>query len=79
MMTEKISVYVDEKLHRILKAEAAQRGKSLSQFMIDAAVYSLHTPDRKKLAAAMDSVREAQEEYYTREELLEMRKDGRRY
>jgi hypothetical protein len=78
-MTEKISVYVDEKLHRILKAEAAQRGKSLSQFMIDAAVYSLHTPDRKKLAAAMDSVREAQEEYYTREELLEMRKDGRRY
>jgi hypothetical protein len=79
MMAEKISVYVDEKLHRILKAEAAQRGKSLSQFMIDAAVYSLHTPDRKKLAAAMDSVREAQEEYYTREELLEMRKDGRRY
>lgn len=78
-MAEKISVYVDEKLHRILKAEAAQRGKSLSQFMIDAAVYSLHTPDRKKLAAAMDSVREAQEEYYTREELLEMRKDGRRY
>lgn len=78
-MTEKISVYVDEKLHRILKAEAAQRGKSLSQFMIDAAVYSLHTPDRKKLAAAMDSVREAQEDYYTREELLEMRKDGRRY
>jgi uncharacterized protein (DUF1778 family) len=79
MMAEKISVYVDEKLHRILKAEAAQRGKSLSQFMIDAAVNSLHTPDRKKLAAAMDTVREAQEEYYTREELLQMRKDGRRY
>lgn len=78
-MAEKISVYVDEKLHRILKAEAAQRGKSLSEFMIDAAVYSLRIPDRKKLAAAMDSVREAQEEYYTREELLQMRKDGRRY
>ena len=48
-MAEKISVYVDEKLHRALKA------------------------------AAMDSVRESQEEYFSREELLEMRKDGRRY
>lgn len=78
-MAEKISVYVDEKLHRALKAEAAQRGKSLSQFMIDAAVNALHTPERKKLAAAMDTIREAQEEYFSAEELLEMRKDGRRY
>ncbi len=77
-MTEKISVYVDEKLHCDLKAAAAQRGKSLSQFMIDAAINSLHTPDRKIMAAAMDSVRESQEEYYSREELFEMRKDGRR-
>jgi uncharacterized protein (DUF1778 family) len=78
-MAEKISVYVDEKLHRAFKAEAIQRGKSLSQFMIDAALYSLHAPDRKVLAATMDSVRESQEEYFSREELLEMRKDGRRY
>lgn len=78
-MAEKISVYVDEKLHRALKAEAAQRGKSLSQFMIDAAVNALHAPDRKKLAAAMDTIREAQEEYLSTEELLEMRKEGRRY
>lgn len=48
-MAEKISVYVDEKLHRVLKAEA------------------------------MDSVRESQEDYYSREDLLEMRKDGWRY
>ncbi len=48
-MAEKISVYVDEKLHRAFKAEV------------------------------MDSVRESQEEYYTRDDLLEMRKDGRRY
>jgi uncharacterized protein (DUF1778 family) len=77
-MAEKISVYVDEKLHRVLKATAVQRGKSLSQFMIDAALYSLQAPDRKVLAVAMDTVRESQEEYYSREDLLEMRKDGRR-
>jgi uncharacterized protein (DUF1778 family) len=76
-MAEKISVYVNEKLHRTLKAAAVQRGKSLSQFMVDAAVYTLHAPDRKILAASMDSVRESQEEYFSREELLEMRKDGR--
>jgi len=78
-MAEKISVYVDEKLHRALKSAASQRGKSLSQFMIDAALYALHTPDRGKLAAAMDSVREAQEEYFSTEELLKMRKEGWRY
>ena len=78
-MAEKISVYVDEKIHRALKTAASQRGKSLSQFMIDAALYSLHTPDRKSLAAEMDSVRESQEEYYSREDLLKMQKDGRRY
>jgi hypothetical protein len=78
-MAEKISVYVDEKLHRALKTAASQKGKSLSQFMIEAALHSLHAPDRKKLAVAMDSVRESQAEYYSREELLEMRKDGRRY
>ncbi len=78
-MAEKISVYVDEKLHRTLKAAAVERGKSLSQFMIDAAIYTLHAPDRKTLAASMDSVRESQEEYFSRKELLEMRKDGRHY
>lgn len=78
-MAEKISVYVDEKLHRAIKATAVQQGKSLSQFMVDAAVHAMHAPDRKKLAAAMDTVRESQEEYFSREELLKMREDGRRY
>ena len=78
-MAEKISVYVDEKLHRALKATAVQQGKSLSQFMVDAAVRALHTPDRKALAFAMDAVRESQEEYFSKKELLEMREDGRRY
>jgi len=78
-MAEKISVYVDEKLHRALKVTAAQQGKSLSQFMVDAAVRALNVPDRKSLASAMDVVRESQEEYFSRKELLEMREDGRRY
>ncbi len=78
-MAEKISVYVDEKLHRTLKAAAAERGKSLSQFMVDAALRSLSTPNRKSLSMAMDSVRESQEGYFSREELLDMRKDGRRF
>ncbi len=78
-MAEKISVYLDEKLHRALKAAAVQQGKSLSQFMVDAAIRALHAPDRKVLAAAMDAVRESQEEYFSKEELLKMREGGRRY
>jgi len=78
-MAEKISVYVDEKLHRALKATAVQQGKSLSQFMVDAAVRALHAPDRVVLAAEMDTVRESQEEYFSRDELLKMRENGRRY
>ncbi len=78
-MAEKISVYVDEILHRSLKAAAAQRGKSLSQYMIDAAIQTLHMPDRKTVSAGMDTVRESQEAYFSREELLKMRKDGGRY
>jgi len=78
-MAEKISVYVDEKLHRALKAKAVQQGKSLSQFMVDAAVRALYAPDRKELAAEMDTVRKSQEDYFSREELLNMREDGRRY
>jgi len=78
-MAEKISVYVDEELHRALKATAVQQGKSLSQFMVDAAVRALNVPERKALASAMDVVRESQEEYFSRKELLDMREDGRRY
>ncbi len=78
-MAEKISVYVDEKQHRLLKAAAAQRGKTLSQYMVDAAMQTLFIPGRKTVAADMDTLRESQEEYFTREELLEMRNEGRRY
>lgn len=78
-MAEKISVYVDEKLHRSLKAAAAQKGKTLSQYMVDAALQTLYKPDRKVLSADMDAVRESQDEYFSREDLLDMRKEGRRY
>lgn len=72
-MAEKISVYVDETLHRALKATAVQQGKSLSQFMVDAAVRALHALDRKVLATAMDIARKSQEDYFSRKELLKMR------
>ena len=78
-MAEKISVYVDEKLHRTLKSAAVIRGKSLSQFMVDAAIRSLNIPDRETVGAKMDMIRESQEAYFSREELLKMRNEGRRY
>ncbi|MFO7952962.1 MAG: hypothetical protein R6U91_09210 [Bacillota bacterium] len=78
-MAEKISVYVDEKLHRIFKAAAVQRGKTLSQFMVDAAIQSLYSAERKDASSRMDRVREAQDHYFTGEELRRMRDQGRRY
>ena len=56
-MAEKISIYVDKELHRILKAEASLRGKSLSEFMVEAAVRTLNAPDRKMSSSKMDDIR----------------------
>ncbi len=78
-MAEKISVYVDKELHKLFKTEAVKRGKTLSQFMVDAAVQSLHFPDRASAGTRMDQVREAQENYFSTEEILEIRNESRRY
>ena len=78
-MAEKISVYVDKELHRTLKTAAAQRGKTLSQFMVDAAAFSLNTPGRQESGTRMDQIREMQKAYFTNAELLKMRNEGRRY
>jgi uncharacterized protein (DUF1778 family) len=53
-MAEKISIYVDKELHRALKAEASLRGKSLSEFMVEAAIHAVHVPDRKLASSKMD-------------------------
>ncbi len=78
-MAEKISVYVDKDLHRTLKTAAAQRGKTLSQFMLDAALRSLHASDRKAAGTRMDQIRKSQTGSFSSEELLDMRNKGRRY
>ncbi len=56
-MVEKISVYVDKELHRAFKAEASLRGKSLSQFMVEAALRTLYAPNRKESSFKMDRIR----------------------
>jgi hypothetical protein len=76
-MTEKISVYVDKELHRALKAEASLRGKSLSEFMVEAALRTLHAPDRKMSSAKMDQIRDSVKGTISSEELRIMRNEGR--
>ncbi len=56
-MARKITVYVDEELHRRLKAAASLRGQALSDFMLEAARRVLEAPDRRRAAAHMDRVR----------------------
>ncbi|MCW3488598.1 DUF1778 domain-containing protein [Dethiobacter alkaliphilus] len=76
-MADKISVYVDQEMHRILKAEASLRGKSLSEFMVDAALSALHSPRRQESATKMDCVRESAKGYISSEEIRNMRNEGR--
>ncbi len=76
-MAEKISVYIDKELHRLLKAEASLRGKSLSQFMVDAAINALHSPGRQESASKMDLIRESVRGYVSSKELRDMRNVGR--
>lgn len=77
-MAEKNSVYVDHNLHRLLKAEASLRGKSLSEFMVDAALSALHSPRRQESAARMDAVRDSVRGYVSSEEIHDMRSTGSR-
>lgn len=75
-MPEKISVYVDKELHRTLKAEATLRGKSLSEFMVDAVLRTLYAPQRQAAAAQMDLIRNTVNEKFTVEEIQNMRQEG---
>jgi hypothetical protein len=77
-MAEKISVYVDKELHRALKAEASLRGKSLSEFMVEAALRILHAPDRRMSSSRMDQIRNSVKGNISAEELRAMRNEGRR-
>ncbi len=76
-MAKKITVYVDEDLHRRLKAAASLRGQSLSEFMLEAARRLLEAPDRQRASAQMESLRRRIPTGFTPEELRAMRDEGR--
>lgn len=78
-MTKKISVYVKEEMHRTIKAAASLQGKSLSEFMADAAMRALNNPDRKAASSRMDRIRASVKTGIPLEEIFEMREEGRRF
>ena len=78
-MAEKISVYVSEELHRVFKAAASLQGKSLSEFMVDAALRALRNPDRQAASAKMDQIRTSLRNNTPAEEIVQMRDAGRRF
>ncbi len=55
-MAQKISVYVDPQTHHILKNEATLRGKSLSEFMSEAAISKINDSRREISSAGMGQV-----------------------
>lgn len=77
-MSRKISVYVDDDLHRSLKSAASLRGVTLSEFMVDAARQALYAPSRKEAAARMDLVRDSLSSTYSSDEIRTLREEGRR-
>jgi hypothetical protein len=76
-MARKISVYVDDDLHRDLKAAASLQGLSLSEFMLRAARLMLKSPGRKDVAARMDSIRSQIGVKFSTDEIRAMREEGR--
>jgi hypothetical protein len=73
-MAKKVTVYVEEELHRRLKAAASQ---TLSDFMLQAARLFLEMPDRRQAAQQMDHVRTGVTTKATLEELRTWREEGR--
>jgi predicted DNA-binding protein len=76
-MAKKITVYVEEELHRRLKATASLRGQTLSDFMLQAARLLLEMPDRSEAAAQMDRVRQGVALPTSGDELRRWREEGR--
>lgn len=78
MAKTRISVYVDDDLHRKLKASASLLGMSLSDFMVEAAQRMLNTPNRGAAASAMEKVRTSVANKFSVSEILTLREEGRR-
>lgn len=77
-MARRVSVYVDEDLHKALKAAASLQGLSLSEFMLRAACSELKVPDRRAVAAKMDEIRGRIGARFSAQEIRAMREEGRR-
>lgn len=78
VVARKISVYVDEELHRTIKAAASLQGLSLSEFVLRATLLALKSPNRRAAAARMDSIRTQIAGKFSANELRAMREEGRR-
>lgn len=78
-MTKKISVYVTKEMHSDFKTAAGLLGKSLSEFMVDAAKLALHSPDRKAVSAKMDQIRASVKAPIPTDDIRKMREEGRRF
>lgn len=76
-MARKISVYVDDDIHRALKAAASLQDLSLSEFMLRAARLTLKNPGRTAVAARMDSIRSQIGVKFSTDEIRDMREEGR--
>lgn len=76
-MAKKVTVYVEEELHRRLKAAASLRGQTLSDFMLQAARLLLEMSDRRQAAQQMDRVRTGVSVETTLDELRTWREEGR--
>jgi hypothetical protein len=77
-LSRKISVYIDDDLHRLLKSAASLRGMSLSDLMVDAAKRVLQTPPRREVAARMDTIRRSIDGSFSPDDFRAMREEGRR-
>ena len=71
---------MDEEFHETLKAAASLQGLSLSlsEFMLRATRLALKSPDRKAIAARMDSIRSRIGARFSTDEIRAMREEGRR-
>lgn len=76
-MAHKVSVYLDDASHHVLKAAASAAGVSLSTFMANAALRALKRTDRKKVVADLASLRHRLAGRVAAEGILAWRSEGR--
>ena len=76
-MVHKINIYLDDQIHRKLKATASHQGLSLPDFMARSAKEALQRPQRQEATRLMDQLRQQITRPVTAEEIRAMRNEGR--